>query len=119
VQAAPAIALTVIPKQLAKLAQPGNVKVKAGGEADLLVRLARQADYQGPFKVELVVPPGKGISAQAATIGHGEDEVKLHVRADPGAPPGPNGNVIVRVTAMFNDSTPVVHETKVSVVVSK
>ncbi len=120
VQAAPPISVTVVPKQLAKLVVPNNLKVSLAREADLVVRLGRQFDYAGTFKLELVLPPGtKGITADVVTVKGGEEEGKLTIRAAAGATAGQSSNAVVRATTMFNDSVPVVHEAKVSLVVTK
>jgi hypothetical protein len=120
IQMAPPIAVTIVPKQLAKLTVPqNNPKIKAGGTADVIIKVNRQFDYRGPFKVEVDAKSAKGISAQAATIKAGEEEVKLTLTAAPGTPPGGNPTVTVRVTAMFNDTLPVVHEGKFTVAVTK
>ena len=120
VQAAPPVTVSIVPKQLAKLAAPGNLKVGQGKEADLVVKLSRQFDYAGAFKVELVAPPGvKGISADPVTLKAGEDDAKLVVRVAKDAPPGQSPTVVVRATALFNDSIPVVHEAKVTINIGK
>jgi hypothetical protein len=119
VQAAAPITVTVVPKQLAKLAVPNNVKVAAGKEAELVVRLTRQFEYAGTFKVEVIVPAGaKEISVEPVTLKAGEDEAKLTIRAA-NATVGQTSTLVVRATAMFNDTVPVVHETKVNLVVTK
>lgn len=115
-QASGPIALTIIPKSLAKVSLPGNVKIPAGKSATVTVNVARQSDYRGPFKVELVDP--KGVSAEETTIPAGKDEAKLSLTADD-AKAGANTTVLVRVTAMFNDTIPIVHEAKLNVSFTK
>lgn len=120
VQAAPPITVTIVPKQLAKLAGPNNLKVAAGKDVELVIRLNRQFDFDGTFKVEVVLPPGaKAVSVDPVTVKSGEEEAKLIVRALAGANPGQLPALTVRATAMFNNAVPVVHETKVNVVVTK
>lgn len=120
VQAAPPIAITIVPKQLAKLATLTNLKVSIGKDAEFVVRLNRQFDYDGAFKVEVVMPPNaKGITVEPVQVKGGEDEAKLIVRATPGAMIGQTPTLLIRATAMFNDTLPVVHETKLNLVVTK
>ncbi|MCI0680718.1 MAG: PPC domain-containing protein [Gemmataceae bacterium] len=120
VQTAPPIAVTIVPKQLAKVAAPqNNPKIKAGGQTEVVIKIARQFGYDGPFKVEIDPKATKGIAASAVTIKAGADEAKLMLSAAPGTPAGSNASVTVRVTAMFNDTLPVVHEAKFSVAIVK
>ncbi len=120
VQAAPSITLTIVPRQLAKLSlSAGNVKVAAGKSTTIVVSLARQFNYNGPFKLEAVLPKdAKGLSVEPVTIKAGQDQGTLTVRTEPEAA-GKNFALTIRATAMFNDKTPVVHEAKVAVSVTK
>lgn len=120
VQTAPPIAVTIVPKQLAKVAAPqNNPKIKVGGQTEVVIKVARQFDYNGPYKVEIDPKATKGITANTVTIKAGEDEAKLMLTAGPGTPAGSNPSVTVRVTAMFNDTLPVVHEAKFNVAIVK
>jgi hypothetical protein len=115
------VSLIVVPKQLAKLKVPNNVsKLQVGKDAELNVDVARLFDYDGPFKLELVVPPTvKGISAMESQLKAGDTSGKLVIRAGPDAKIGAAPQLTVRLTAMFNGTTPVVHEAKVTVNVTK
>lgn len=119
VQAAPPINLIVVPKQLAKVSTgAAAVKVPAGKDVEVAVKVARQFEYSGSYKVEAIIPAtAKGVKAEPVTIKSGEDDAKLVIRADTGAA-GQSATLTIRVTAMFND-TPVVHETKLTVNVTK
>jgi hypothetical protein len=100
---------------------PANpVKIGVGKEIDIPIKVARQFDYAGPFKVEVVLPPDlKNLTAEPVSIKAGEDDGKMIVRVDQGAKIGSNPVFTVRVTALFNDEMPVVHEAKVTVSVTK
>jgi hypothetical protein len=114
------VSLTVIPKTLANftLAAP-NVNVKAGATAEVVVRVARQFNFDGEFKLVVELPPGtQGVTIAPVTIPAGQTEAKLMVQAAAGAMPGNRANLNVKATAMF-DKTPVVHEAKLSVNVTK
>ena len=113
--------LTVLPKQLAKLSvQPEGAKVNAGESAEVVVKVARQSEYGGPFRVELVAPPDvRGIEADAVTIPPGKDEAKLVIRAGPDVAKGSKAALIVRATGLFLDRTAIVQEAKLTLNVGK
>jgi hypothetical protein len=114
------ITVTVLPSQLAKISLPGNAQVKAGGETALLVKVARLYDYDGPFEVKLVMPPGvKGLEAEEATIPAGASEVRLVLHAEQGLKAGQRQGLLVRAVAMYNGNTAIAHEAKLSVTVVK
>jgi hypothetical protein len=115
------VSITVLPKSLAQLALSNpNLTVKVGGKAEVLVRVARQFNYAGEFKVQLVLPAGvQGVSAQEVTIPAGGNEAKLVVEAPADAKPGFRGNLTVRAVALFNGKVPTNHEVKLNVNVVK
>jgi hypothetical protein len=115
-QACSPIALTIVPKTLGKLSVPGNVKLSAGKEVEVVVKIARLNEYAGPFRVEMV--GAKGLKSAMTTIPAGKDEAKLMLATDD-ARPGTNTTATIRATAMFNDSIPIVHEAKLTVAVTK
>jgi hypothetical protein len=108
--------ITVLPKQVATVSlSPNNPKVKPGGKAEVTVKVSRQFDYAGEFKVELVKPP-KGVSAEEVTIPAGKDEATLVVEVDPSA--GGQSNLVVRATAAIKGKE-VRQEAKLEVRVGK
>jgi hypothetical protein len=114
------VTLTVVPKELARLSL-GNQSpaVKAGAQADLMVRVNRLFNYDGEFKVEVVLPPNtKGVEVAGAVIPAGKDEVKLVVKVPAGAAPGARSNLVVRATAVTH-GRPIKHEVKFNVNVVK
>jgi hypothetical protein len=115
------ITVTVLPKALAKLTVSGGPpRVKAGGETEVIVKVARLHNYDGPFDVQVVLPPGsKGLEAEEATIPAGANEAHLVIRAQPGAAPGPRPNVVIRAVGRFNGKLPTKQEVKVNVMVVK
>jgi hypothetical protein len=114
------IVVTVLPKELAKLTVAGNPKVKAGSEVEVLVKVNRLYNFDGPFEVKLLMPPGvKGLEADEVTVPAGASEVRLVIRAVPGAEIGPRNNLTVRAVGMFNGKVPTTQETKLSVNVVK
>jgi hypothetical protein len=108
VQVAVPVTLSIVPKSLATLTIPaGPPTVKAGGQVEMVVRVARQFNYTGEFKIEIVVPPAvKGLTFDPAVIPAGQDEVKVIVKAPADSMPGNRGGLIVRATALYNPTTP-------------
>jgi hypothetical protein len=121
IQPSTPITITVLPKQVATVSvTPGNATVKVGKQAEFVVKVARQYDYAGEFKLEVVLPPGeKGISAEESTIPKGKDEAKIVLKVAPGTGLGNRANLIVRATAMVNGKVPTTQEGKFSVNVVK
>jgi hypothetical protein len=115
------VALEVLPKALATVTlAPPNPTVKAGAQAELVVKVARQFNYDGEFKVQVVVPDAaKGVSASEVTIPAGQNEAKVVLSAAADAAPGARADLVVRATALFNGKVPTVHEVKFSVNVVK
>jgi hypothetical protein len=115
------VSVTIVPKQLGKLtATPATAKVSAGKDVEITVRLARQYDLPLALKVEAILPPNfKAESVKEGTIKPGEEETKLLISVAPGATIGATSTITIRATAMFNDTVPVVHETKVTLAVTK
>jgi len=115
------IQVTVLPKQVAAVQlSSNNVNVKPGKEAEVVVRVNRMYEFDGEFKVQLVLPSGtKGLRADEATIPAGENETKLVIRADADAGAGNRGNLTVRAAAVVHEKTTVAQEAKISVNVAK
>jgi hypothetical protein len=115
------VQVTVLPKQVAAVQlSSNNVTVKPGKEAEVVVRVNRMFEFDGEFKVELVLPSGtKGLRADEATIPAGENEAKLVIRADSDAGSGNRGPFSVRATAVVHEKTTVAQEAKLSVNVVK
>ncbi|MBI3409233.1 MAG: hypothetical protein HY040_12875 [Planctomycetes bacterium] len=121
VQTAPPVTVTIVPKQLAKLSVPANpVKIAVGKEGVIPVKVARQLDYAGPFKLDVVLPPDiKGVTGEPSSIKPGENDGKITIRVEPGAQAGSNVVLQVRAIALFNSETPVAHEAKVTLNIAK
>jgi hypothetical protein len=114
VQPGTPVALIVLPKTVATLALANAApSAKPGAQAEVVLRVTRQADYAGDFKVQLVLPKDtKGISAADVTIPAGKNEAKLVVKVAADAPPGNRADLIVRATGTLNGNVPVPHEVK-------
>lgn len=119
--AATPVTLIVLPKQLATVAvSNANPTAKVGALSELAVKVTRMHDFEGEFKVQLVLPPtAKGLSAEEVTIPAGQNEAKLVIKVAPDAAPGNRPDLIVRATGLFNGSVPTAQETKIAVNVTK
>jgi hypothetical protein len=121
VQPSAPVMLTVLPKTVGTLAVANSTPAaKAGSRVEVQVRVARLFEYDGDFKVQLVVPANvKGLSADEVTIPAGRDEAKLVLRIAADAPPGNLSNLIVRATAVLEGNLPVLQETKLGLNILK
>ncbi len=110
------IEITVIPTFVAKLT-PGaipNGVVKIGTPAEFTIKIDRQYEYAGEFKVKFVPPMGvTGITAAEVTVPAGKDEAKLSFTAAADAKPGAVAGVVT-VTAVYGGKHTIVHEAKVN-----
>jgi len=115
------IEVTVIPTALAKVTVgnlPNNT-LTAGTGGDVLVRVERQYDYAGEFRVRFDPPPGlTGVTAEPVTIPAGANEVKLLLKAAADAKPGAVNNATITVTAVYGGKHTITHEAKVNFTVA-
>jgi hypothetical protein len=111
------ILVTVIPAAVAKVT-PGSLaknNLKAGSSGEMVVKVERQHEYTGEFKVTFVPPMGqKGLEAEEVTIPAGKNEAKLVIKAAADAKPGPVSNASIIVTALYEKKHTIRHEVKVS-----
>jgi hypothetical protein len=111
------ILVTVIPSAVAKVT-PGaiaNNNLKVGTSGEMVVKVERQHDYAGEFKVKFVAPKGlDGLEAEEVTIPAGKNEAKLVIKAAKDAKPGAVSNASLIVTALYDDKHSITHEVKVS-----
>ncbi len=114
------VTLTVLPKTLATLALASpTATVKAGASVEYVVKLARQFNYDGEFKVEVVLPAAvKDVTVAAVTVAAGKDEAKLTITVPADAAPGNRADLVVKATATYN-GMPIVHEAKFNVNIVK
>lgn len=113
------IEITVLPSSVAKVNPVQVPNVKLGQSVDVVVKVERQYDYAGEYKVAFAPPKdASGVSAAEAKIPAGADEVKLTIKAAADAKPGAVNNAVITVTAMY-DGKPIAHEVKVTFAVAK
>jgi hypothetical protein len=115
------LVLVVLPKQVARLTVSNpNLPVKLGNKAEVVVRVNRQFDYEGEFKVELILPPNvQGVAAAPVVIPAGQNEAKLVIEVPDGVPLGGRPNLTVRAVATVNGNVAINHDTKINVNVIK
>jgi hypothetical protein len=121
VQPCTPVTVTILPKQVATVTVSNtNPTIKIGMQMALDVRVTRQFNYDGEFKVQLVLPPNvQGLSAEEVTIPAGKNETKLVIKVPATAQPGGRPNLTVKTTALYNGSVPLTLETKINVNVVK
>jgi hypothetical protein len=115
------LVLTVVPKTLANVSLANaNLMAKVGTQTELVVKLARQFDYAGEFKVQVVLPPNtKGVSADEVTVPAGQNEAKVVLKIAADAMPTSLKDLVVKITGSFNGTVPTTQEAKFTVNVVK
>ena len=97
-----------------------NPTAKIGMTTEYAVKLTRLFDFDGEFKLKVVLPPdAKDVTIEEAVIPPGKDEVKLLLKIAPDALPGNRNNLTLVATALFNNNVPVTQEAKFNVNVVK
>jgi hypothetical protein len=97
-QATPPVTLTVYNRLANVQVFSNSVMLKAGGSVELLVKVERLHGYNGPFKVQLVLPQGfAGVAAPEVIIPEGAHEGRFLLTAPAQAAAASHGGVIVRV----------------------
>lgn len=110
----------VIPTALGKLSaqSPGNLK--QGMTAEVLIRIDRQFDFDGPFAVEVQLPKDAvGVTAEKATIPAGATEVKVKLTAAKDAKIAGINNIAVTAVAKWDGQYEVKHEAKFNLNITK
>ena len=81
---------------LAKVTATPAGNLKGGTSSDLSVKVERQNEYAGEFKVKFILPTGtKGVTVDEATIPAGQTEVKVALKAAADVAAGQLANVAV------------------------
>lgn len=99
------VTLEVLPKSLAKVTLATNaVSVKMGAQGEIGIKLDRQFNHAGEFKVEVVLAPNTaGLTFDPLVIPAGKDEGKLIVKVPAGTKEGARANLIVRTTTLYGE----------------
>lgn len=114
------IKLLVAPKTVANLTVEPGGPIMQGDQRVVVLKIARQSDYQGPLKVNVVFPKEvQGLSADPFVVPAGQNEAKFNLRVDPAAAPGPRQNIVLRAVGTLFDNHEIPQETKFAVNIDK
>lgn len=116
------IEVTVLPSKLAnvKVSGPPNNQIKLGTAGDLTVVVERQFDFEGAFQVTVTLPKDtKGVTAKAANIPAGTNEVKVPLSVAADAKTGSLQNITVEVTATVHGKFPIAADAKLNLNIVK
>ncbi len=108
--------VTVLPLALGQftVSPPPNNQLKAGTTAELVVKVAREADFAGEYKVRLVLPKGTtGVTAKDVVLPAGKDEVTIPVTVANDVKAGGLNGVTVTAVGTVHGKFPITHEAKV------
>ncbi len=113
------VTIVAVPKQVAALTvDNGNPPLKLGGEATIALKVARQFDYAGEFKVQLMPENANGVTAQELTIGPGQNDAKIMLKIAGDAKPGARPNLTLRAVAVV-EGLSINHDLKINVNVTE
>jgi hypothetical protein len=114
------LVIKVLPLSVARVTATPKGNLKGGTSSEITVKVDRQFEYAGEFKVKLVFPVGtKGVSAAEGVIPAGKDEVAIPVSAAADVNAGVLQNVVVQVTATLEGTVQIPHEAKFNLTVEK
>lgn len=105
---APPVTITVVPAPaVLTAAVPDGGQVKRGATVEIKVTAKRQNGFEGPIRLELLLPPGAaGLTAEPVTIEAGQTEAVLKVTATGDAPEGDVKFPAIRATFGMPDGAP-------------
>jgi hypothetical protein len=108
------VTIHVLPQTLARVTAQPTGNLKGGASTDILVKVDRQNEYAGEFKVKLTLPAdkAKGITVNEVTIPAGQNEVKLPLKADATVAAGQIPNLTVHVTGMYDGKAEIASESQ-------
>jgi hypothetical protein len=120
-QAVTPVTVQVVPLTLAKVTATPAGNLKGGMSSDLTVKVERQNEYAGEYKVKVTLPMNaKGVTADEATIPAGQNEVKIQLKAAADVAAGQLAGVSVTVTGMYDGKLAIATESaKFNVTVEK
>lgn len=113
------ITLTIVPRQVVRVSlSTSNLTVKSGKTANLLVRVSRLNDYDGPLEITITPRKQTDVRIEPATVPANQNQARLKVRAVADAHVGTRASFTVRVTAQVSGHT-LTQNAKVNVTVVK
>lgn len=116
VQPSTPITVTVVPASLGRIsAILTKPNLKPGETGQLVVKIERQHNFVGEYKIKVVLPPNaQGIAIENGVVAAGKDEVKLPIIVAKDAKPVSLQNIVVQAVALFDPNTPISQETKLN-----
>jgi hypothetical protein len=112
-QAVSPVTINVVPAALAKVTAQPTGNLKGGASSDLVVKVERQNEFAGEYKVKVVLPMGtKGVTADEVTIPAGQTEIKLPLKAAADVAAGQLANLTVQVTGVYDGKVPITSESQ-------
>jgi len=110
-QAVTPVVVNVVPASLGKVSAAPAGNLKGGMSSEVNVKVERQNDYTGEYKVKLVLPMGtKGVTADDGAISAGKTDVKLVLKAAPDVAAGQLANLSVQATGMYDGKVAITSE---------
>lgn len=117
---APPIEVTVLPTSLGKLTATPTGSLKVGATGELVLKVERQNDYAGEFKITVTLPKDvKGVAMKDVTLAAGQDEVKIPIEVAKDAKLGNLQNVTVTATGTVHGKFAITQEAKFNLNVVK
>lgn len=115
------IDLTVLPKALGEFSLTNNgVQIKTGAEGKLELKVKRLHNYDGAYKVEVVIPPNlKGIVLEPSDFANNIEVIQIKVKVAADAIPGPRNDILLKFKGMFLGKDEIIAELKANVSVVK
>jgi len=113
--------LTVLPKALGEFSVTNTgVQVKAGSEGKLELKVKRLHNYEGTYKVEVVIPANaKGIVLEPSEFAINSEATQIKVKVAADAMPGPKNDIVLKFKGMFLGKDEIIAELKANVSVVK
>ena len=113
--------LTVLPKALGEFSVTNTgVQVKAGAEGKLELKVKRLHNYEGTYKVEVVIPANaKGIVLEPSEFAINSEATLIKVKVAADAMPGPRNDIVLKFKGMFLGKDEIIAELKANVSVVK
>jgi hypothetical protein len=110
-QAVTPVLVNVVPASLGKVSAAPAGNLKGGMTIEVNVKVERQNDYGGEFKVTLVLPKDtKGVTADDVSIPAGKTDGKLVLKAAADVAAGQLANLSVQATGMYDGKVAITTE---------
>jgi hypothetical protein len=113
-------AIQVLPASIGKLAVTVPGSAKQGAELSLVAKMTRESDFEGEYRLKLVLPPNtKGIEAKEVTLPAGQTEVKFPIVVSKDANPATYSNLTIEAVGKYEGKHEYKTEAKFNLQVAK